>query len=254
LGLSIARRAKAPSPLPKEDVERWLAPTGIVLTALGFALFFLNRLVMRGLFRLRVCGVERLPAIGPFVITPNHASYLDPLAVAAALPWRRLRYLYWAAYALRFFPHPIGRLFSRAAHLFPVQSTHPAAALEIAAHALARGACVVWFPESWRSPDGELQRFLPGIGQLLRRTGVPAVPLYIAGTFAAWPRQRRFPRLRRISVTFGRPEPAEALCTGTGESEEERIAATLRRNVLDLAATSLSNPLDKNSRLSAGTM
>ena len=68
----------------------------MLLTALGFVLYALNWLVMRGLFRLRFTGVERLPETGPFLITPNHVSYLDGLAIAAALPWRRLRHLYWA--------------------------------------------------------------------------------------------------------------------------------------------------------------
>jgi hypothetical protein len=63
------------------------------------------------------------------------------------------------------------------------------------------------------------------------------VPLYIAGTFAAWSRQQRFPSFRPISVTFGRPEPVEAPSTRNSGSEEGRIAAALRREVLQPAAT-----------------
>jgi long-chain acyl-CoA synthetase len=161
----------------------------------------------------------------------------DPLAVAAALPWRRLRHVYWAADALRFFPHPIGRLFCRAAHLFPIESAHPTAALGIVAQALARAPVSSGLRKAGARRMGSCS-VSSGIGQLLRRADVPAVPLYIAGTFAAWPRQQRFPMLRRISVTVGWPEPTEALCTVTGGNEEERIAAALRRDVLDLAAAS----------------
>jgi long-chain acyl-CoA synthetase len=97
----------------------------------------------------------------------------------------------------------------------------------------------VWFPEGWRSPDGSLQRFLPGIGQLLLRSGAPAVPAYIAGAFDALPRSRRIPKFHRITVTFGRPEPAASLrARGIGRTDEERVANALRQCVIALGAES----------------
>jgi long-chain acyl-CoA synthetase len=93
----------------------------------------------------------------------------------------------------------------------------------------------VWFPEGWRSPDGSLQRFLPGIGQLLLRSGAPAVPAYIAGAFDALPRGRCMPKFCRITVTFGRPEPVASLrASGIGRTDEERIANALRQSVIAL--------------------
>jgi len=191
--------------------------------------------VMRGLFRLQPVGVERLPATGPFVIAPNHVSYLDAPAIAAALPWRRLQHVYWAGDVLRLFSNPFSRLFSRAMHLFPIDSRHPSAALKTAARVLRLGNIPVWFPEGWRSPDGKLQRFLPGIGQLLLKSGAAAVPAYITGTFDALPRDRRIPKFRRLTVTFGRPEPVESLrAKGLGYTEEERMADALRQSVIAL--------------------
>jgi long-chain acyl-CoA synthetase len=210
-----------------------------LLTGLGFVLYVIDWLVMRGLFRLHPVGVERLPATGPFVITPNHVSYLDALAIAAALRWHRLRDVYWAGDVLRLFSNPLSRLFSRIIHLFPVDSKHPGAALETAARVLSGGNISVWFPEGWRSPDGRLQRFLPGIGQLLLQSGAPAVPAYIAGTFEALPRDRRTPKFCRITVTFGNSEPVDSLqARGRGDTEEERIADALRQCVIALGAES----------------
>jgi long-chain acyl-CoA synthetase len=142
LRLSIERRSKIPQlshqePAVALDIERWATPTPNLLIGLGFVLYVIDWLVMRGLFRLHPVGVERLPATGPFVITPNHVSYLDALAIAAALPWHRLRDVYWAGDVLRLFSNPLSRLFSRIIHLFPVDSKHPGAALEIAARVLA---------------------------------------------------------------------------------------------------------------------
>jgi Acyltransferase len=102
---------------------------------------------------------------------------------------------------------------------------------------LKAGNVQVWFPEGWRSPDGRLQRFLPGIGELLMRSGVPVVPTYIAGAFEALPRGRHIPKLHRITVTFGHPEPVGSLrATGTGRTDEERVANALRQSLIALGA------------------
>ncbi|MBO0739746.1 MAG: 1-acyl-sn-glycerol-3-phosphate acyltransferase, partial [Alphaproteobacteria bacterium] len=111
------------------------------------------------------------------------------------------------------------------------------AALESAKRVLRAGNGLVWFPEGWRSPDGGLQRFLPGIGQLLVHSGAPAVPAYIMGTFAAWPRERRLPRCHRITVTFGHPETAASLAAnGSGRTDEERAADALRQRLIALGS------------------
>ena len=240
LRLSIARCTGARAP-PREasaaaiDIDRWLAPTGMFLTVFTAALYAANWLVMRGLFRLRVTGTEQLPESAAFVITSNHVSDLDGMAIAAALPWSIFRRLYWAGDTVRLFANPPARLFCRAMHVFPVDSRHPAGTLEAAGRVLQAGNIQMWFPEGWRSPDGRLQRFLPGIGLLLLRSGAPAVPTYIAGAFEALPRGRRIPRIRQITVAFGYPESVEILrAAGTGRTEEERVAGALRRRVIAL--------------------
>jgi len=244
LRFAIERRSGAQAPPDEEaamatDFDRWLAPAGTLLTALALALYALNRLLMRGLFRLHVSGVEKLPEIGAFVITPNHVSDLDGLAIAAALPWSQFRRLYWAGDLVRMFSNPLNRLFCRAIHVFPVDANHPGAVLEAARRVLKAGDVQVWFPEAWRSPDGMLQRFLPGIGQLLLRSGAPAVPAFIEGTFEALPRGRRVPKVRQITVVFGHPEPVDVLrVAGTGRTDEERIASALRERVFALGAAS----------------
>ncbi|MHC4820998.1 MAG: lysophospholipid acyltransferase family protein, partial [Planctomycetota bacterium] len=67
-----------------------------------------------------------------------------------------------------------------------------------------------------------------GIGLLVRRSGVPVVPVCIDGSFRAWPRGRRFPRPARVTVTYG--EPVEY---PRGMKDDE-MAADLRRRLLAL--------------------
>jgi long-chain acyl-CoA synthetase len=55
------------------------------------SMFALKGTIMRVLFRLRVEGLENVPEGGPFIIAPNHVSYLDSFVVAAAIPRGVLR-------------------------------------------------------------------------------------------------------------------------------------------------------------------
>ncbi len=95
---SGASPLEQPEEVLDDQQKRWLEPLGPVMSAIARGLFVLDRMIMRGLFRLQVKGLEHLPEEGPFVLTPNHVSYLDPFAVAAALGYRRLRRTEWAGW------------------------------------------------------------------------------------------------------------------------------------------------------------
>lgn len=228
-----AQPAVAP---PRSDDTRWLAPLGAFQALLGDLVFALNRLALRSLFRLRIEGVENLPAEGPYVIAPNHASLLDPLVVAAALPPRLVRQVYWAGWTGMMFAGPASRFLSRIARVFPVDPDRaPAASLALGEAVLARGQILVWFPEGRRTRDGKLGAFLPGAGQLLEHSGARALPVHITGSFEALPIGRRLPRLRPLTIVFGTPRSVGALeSQGQGADTPARIADGLRRAVAEL--------------------
>jgi long-chain acyl-CoA synthetase len=131
---------------------------------------------------------------------------------------------------------PLRRLVSRAAQVFPVDPDRDlAAAIRTARDLLAQGYDVVWFPEGRRSPTGELQQFEGGVGVLAQRADVAVVPAAIAGTFAAWPKHRRWPRPGRVRVAFGAPvdlthvsQPAEI--RSSLEHAVRRLLADFARN------------------------
>ena len=156
--------------------------------------------------------------------------------LAAALPWPVLRQTYWAGSADIMFSSGWRRALSRRARVLAVD---PAlgirSGLELSATALRRGNILVWFPEGWRSMDGSLMPFLPGIGVLVHRTPVPIVPVYIHGTFEAWPRQHRFPYPHPLTVRFGRPlDPKQWAGLAANEDAEVRIAFAIRESVAGL--------------------
>ncbi|MFO1425971.1 MAG: MFS transporter [Steroidobacteraceae bacterium] len=49
-----------------------------------FLLRLLAWILVRGIYRLRVSGVEQIPAKGPALLICNHVSFVDPLAISAA--------------------------------------------------------------------------------------------------------------------------------------------------------------------------
>lgn len=230
--LALAARAGgAPTETPSASRD-WTAPTGAGLKLLGMLLYALNAVVMRTLFRLRAEGREHVPA-GNFVLIANHTSYLDAPAIAAALPYRIVRRCYWAGDPGLLFSQRWQGPLMRAMHCFPAEERAPAHTLATSEALLKRGDCLVWFPEGWRSPDGALQPFLPGIGRLLQRVSVPVLPIHIDGAFEALPRERGVPRFCPIRVRIGMPiYPADRRAAQAGEeAAPQAIADLLHRAV-----------------------
>lgn len=215
--------------------EKLLLPKqGIFGRGAWYALNVLDRLLMYSVFGLQAEGTENLPKRGPYLLCPNHASNLDPAALAAALPWPVLRQVYWAGAADILFTSGWRRAFSR---LMRVVAVDPGirTAFAHSAAVLQSGHVLVWFPEAWRSKDRSLQPFLPGIGALLLKSPAPVVPVSISGTFEAWPRQRRFPRPHLVAVRFGRPlDPKRWEDLAKENGAEEQIAQSIKEAVAAL--------------------
>jgi long-chain acyl-CoA synthetase len=220
-----------------EQEKLWLEPYGLqvrVLRVFGEGFVWI---AMRCFFRLRVEGLGKLPE-PPFLLCPNHASYLDGFALAAALPHRQLRSTYWAGWTGVLFSSRHRRLFSRAAQIIPIDPDRAATAgVALGAAVLARGRILVWFPEGALSSDGSLQTFQPGVGAVLERYSASVVPVYIAGTAAALPPGHVFPRPRRITVRFGDAfDPARAVPGVAGRPRERLIADAVRAAVAALVS------------------
>lgn len=155
--------------------------------------------------RMSVSGIENLPEKGPYIIAPNHLSYVDAPLVVAAMPWRIVSQTFFLGHT-RYFG---GRLTSRLArfiHVIPVDmDTRLQSALYLSAHVLRHGKILCVFPEGTRSRDGRLKEFKKGVGILSKELGVPIVPAAISGTYEMMPPGAAFPRPVRVHISFGRP-------------------------------------------------
>jgi 1-acyl-sn-glycerol-3-phosphate acyltransferase len=168
-------------------------------------LFF--RASFRIYLRWRIFNVERAPKTGAVILAANHASILDPPVVGAALD-RQITYL--ARESLFRIPG-VGWLFGRWNAIPLDRDGGSAAGLRIIIERVQAGNGIILFPEGTRTRDGRLQPARSGIGLVVVKTNAPVVPVRTFGTFEAMGREHKFPRPRKVAVTFGHPMTFEKL-------------------------------------------
>jgi len=192
--------------------------------------------VFRICWLLKVKGKDNLPARGPYILCPNHASYLDGFTVFASLPFKSVTQLFFLGYS-DILEHPLVRWAIKAGRLIPIDpDANLTKALQAVSFVLTQKKIVCVFPEGRRSIDENVGEFKKGIGILIKELNVPVVPVYIKGSHRSWPRARRLPRLYPIKVIFGEPLSAKELLEpgGYGRDDYEIIAGNLRDEVLKL--------------------
>ena len=151
-------------------------------------------------YRMRVLGRGRIPRRGPFILASNHQSFFDPLVLGVASRRPLAYFARRSLFRIPLFSQVIANL-----NAIPVpRGSFSPDALKRALAALGQGWPLVVFPEGTRTPDGTVRPLRRGIGLLAARSGVPVLTARIAGAFAVWPRQRKFPRFSgEIAVAFG---------------------------------------------------
>ena len=175
---------------------------GWLIRLLGLTMI---KIIVRVFFRLKVEGVENLPKGGPYIITPNHASYLDGFIVAAALPQKSFSDLYILGLQ-NFFTGRFKESFARIAHVIPIDTElYLNKALLMSSYILRQRKSLLIFPEGGRSSDGELMDFKKGVGILSTEINIPVVPARIKGSFEALPKGAMWPKFTEIKITFGKP-------------------------------------------------
>ena len=103
------------------------------------------------------------------IIAPNHASFLDPLVIAAACREEvhflarssLFRRTWWACVLEHLNAHPVNG------------SLQDLSSLRSVIESLRQGKKVVLFPEGGRTETGELQNVKMGVAMLALRAGVP---------------------------------------------------------------------------------
>lgn len=215
-----------------------LKPLSVLETFLTVVFRAFFRIIFLLCWRRTARGRENLPARGPYILCPNHASYLDGLFIADALPVPVLKQTFFLG-DKRFLDHWMLKPFRRMARFIPIEFTHRMTeAMQLCGYILNHNKVLCYFPEGQRSIDGSVKEFRKGIGILVHELGVPVVPVYIRGSFDIWPRGQKWPRIGpRVEVVFGKLVSPKELAFRITEAEDvyQRIADNLRARVTSLS-------------------
>lgn len=195
---------------------------------------FIFKFLFRVIFSVRVRGKSSIPADGPFVMTPNHVSYLDPFYILCALPPGLIMKTYFVGFG-SIFNHPLVSWAVRFHRLIPIDANLDLAqALKVCRYVLGQGKILVYFPEGQRSIDGGIKEFRKGIGILLKESQGRVVPVYLEGAYKAWPRTRAFPLPAEVTVKVGKPVFVNEFGSFHGKDEYTEIANSLQKKVVEL--------------------
>ncbi len=160
-------------------------------------------------FRMQRTGREHLPRHGALILASNHRSFLDPFVIGTLarrpvyyMAKRELFEKRWQAWALN------------ALGAFPVdRGAGDEAAMDTARAILARGDCVVVFPEGTRVRSGALGSPRRGVGRLALQTGAPVAPVAVFGSEQVRRGWRIRPRKVRLRVGAPLLFPRDEQCS-----------------------------------------
>lgn len=180
----------------------WILPSRVFARVVrsGISLF----LFVSG-YRLRVEGLENLCVgpKGPCVLVSNHASYLDPLPLLAALP---LDFSFVVKSNAMNWP-VLGRIIRRLGHL-PVARgdlRETIADAERLGEALRRGRSLFFFPEGTFTAASGLRPFRLGAFKLAAESGTAVIPLSLVGTRRMLRDGTWLPRWSKLALVVGTP-------------------------------------------------
>ncbi len=153
--------------------------------------------------RLQVDGLERLPPNCAMVIVANHASYLDSVALVAALPVEMV-FVAKAELERKFFP----RLFLRrigACFVDRFDWRQGATDARGMVDELRTGRCMMLYPEGTLTRAPGLLPFHMGAFVAAGEADVPVIPVVIRGTRSILRSGSWFPHRGAVKIRIGEP-------------------------------------------------
>ena len=147
-----------------------------------------------------ILGVENIPRQGPLIITPNHFSFLDPVALIHIIP-RHLEFLGGTR-----MPNAPGTLtwITRVYGYYPVlRGKASRGAMRAAEAVMAQRGIIGIFPEAgnWAKV---LRPARPGAAFLAARTGARILPVGMDGLPEVFPSLLRGKR-KKVTIKIGKP-------------------------------------------------
>jgi long-chain acyl-CoA synthetase len=193
----------------------------------------LTQLIARDRFHLKVSGLEKIPQSGPFILSSNHQSYIDPLILVSLLP-ADIFYRSFAVGTSEIFGTGFMRKLARSLKVVVLDpDANLVPAMRAGAFGLRHGMALFLYPEGERSIDGTPKVFKKGAAILSIHLQVPIVPVAIEGFYEVWPRKQAFRGFLPLKIAIGDPisPPPES---EVSEAAYEKLTADLKARIVGM--------------------
>lgn len=215
------------------EVEQLLRRRPVV--ALGaYVVMRLIRLGAGLLFRMEVKGREVLDQLEPpYLICPNHQSYIDPLLVCSVYPRTLLRDVFHVGASMYFTNFVMAQL-ARLLNVVPIDpDVQLLRAMRAGAAGLRAGKVLNMYPEGQRTFDGQLQEFKKGAAILATELNIPIVPVALDGAYRILPRKSWRIRPAKVKMSFGAPIDARKIAANEAGEEVayEKVTLVLTQRI-----------------------
>jgi long-chain acyl-CoA synthetase len=221
--------AEEPSP---SDVISLLRPQP-VSAVFWYLVSRLIQVIALDRFDLHVRGLEKLPGSGPYIISSNHESYLDPAILASVLPPPVFDRVFAVGTSEIFGQGFMLRLARSLRTVVVDPDANLIPAMRAGAFGLRQGRPLIFYPEGERSIDGTPRIFKKGAAILSIHLQVPIVPVAIEGFYEAWPRNKPFQGFKPLKMVFGDPilPPPQSEAS---EAAYQKLTAELKTKVVTM--------------------
>lgn len=210
-------------------------------------------LFCRVFMRLEIEGIENLKKVErPYLICPNHQSFLDPFVLCSNYPLSVFRNIFHVG-ASMFFKGRFMQFVAKMLNVVPIdQDTQLLRAMKAGAIGLKNGMILNIYPEGERAFDGNLHEFKKGAAILATELDLPIVPVALDGLQNVWARRSWKIRPAKVKIRIGKPfyasevlsaafvdlDSPEAKTTISDDARYERVTehlkATIERMIEDM--------------------
>lgn len=176
---------------------------------LWYVTWALGKPLMHLFYGLRIRG-PYLPQSGGTLVLANHQSFVDPILIGFAAPYRPN----WSVARKTLWGHkPLVDKLLDSYNAFPINiEDMDMAAMRRCIEIMKAGQTLVMYPEGTRTADGQVGAFAPGLMLLIKRAKPRVIPVAIDGAFEVWSRHMKKPKLTgKITVTIGEPIKPQTL-------------------------------------------
>jgi 1-acyl-sn-glycerol-3-phosphate acyltransferase len=226
----------------------WIVPTWLLVQLIKvekaagrFTSAALKVLFALAFCRVRVVGKEHMASPGPKIFASNHTSYFDvlPLMLGLGVPYRFVAKMEVAGMPF------IGTFLKQMGHL-RFDRTDPNSRLRQAEeieHLLRKGDSVFVFPEGTFTKEAGVRPFQLGAFKAAVATGVPIIPVSLAGTRRFLRDGTYLPRPTSVTLTLSPPINSRKSAPGRNESSDWHELIRLRDATREAIARYTGEPL-----------